>query len=128
MSDLTDYGESAVANHFFRGVSTTATAAHVGLLTAAPSESAPGTEVSGGSYARVAAGFGAPSPAGVIGNASAVVFPTASGSWGTVTHVGLYDAASGGNLLAFKALAASVPVSTGQQPQFASGALTVTVQ
>jgi hypothetical protein len=46
-----------------------------------------GTEVSGGSYARTAVTFGAPSD-GVTTNSAAVEFPQATGSWGSVGWIG----------------------------------------
>ena len=126
-AEFTDFLETAIVDHFFRGSAKSTTSAFVGLFTAAPSEAGGGTEVAGGSYARQAAGFSAPSPAGQTSNAADVTFPTASGSWGTVTHVGIFDALSGGNLLAFKALSSSVAVGIGQQPRFVAAALALTV-
>lgn len=128
-NNFTDYLESAIVNHFFRATSTTAPAAvYAGLFTAAPSEAGGGTEVStsGTAYARQAVSFASPSPAGVIASSAAVNFPVPTASWGTITHVGIFDAVSGGNLLAFEALSSSIAIGTGQQPTFASGAITVT--
>ncbi len=73
------------------------------LFTANPSDAGGGTEVSGGSYARVSVAnnltnFPAAS-AGSKTNAGAITFPTASAPWGVVTAVGVFDALSGGNLL-----------------------------
>jgi hypothetical protein len=79
--------------------------AHLALFTTAPSNDsgAGAVEVSGGSYARVATSAGswnaATAPPPLIANAAAITFPTATADWGTVVAAGLYDAATGGNLL-----------------------------
>lgn len=76
---------------------------HFGLFTASPSDAGGGTEVSGNGYSRVAVtnnltNFPAAS-GGSKQNAAAVTWPTATGSWGVVVAVGIYDASTGGNLL-----------------------------
>lgn len=78
---------------------------YIGLFTAAPSDSAAGTEVSGGSYARQAVAFdrSATSPTQVVNDAQ-IEFPTATVIWGTITHAGVFDALSGGNLIAQEAI------------------------
>lgn len=103
---------------------------YVGLFTAAPTDAGGGTEVTGGSYARkstAAADWNAASgnPASAS-NANAITFVTATGSWGTVTHFGLFDAATTGNLLRWAALTASKTIGSGDTASFAAGALTIT--
>jgi hypothetical protein len=137
---MSDYLENKLTDHVFRGVAYTApTHLYVALFTAAPSDSGGGTEVSGGSYARVtldpsttnwAATNGAgtttnPSSGtgGTTSNNSTITFPTATGSWGTVTHVGIFDAATSGNLLFWGALTSSEVVNTGGTFSFAASAL-----
>lgn len=105
-------------------------AIYVGLFTAAPSDSGGGTEVSGGSYARVqvtqddaswAAPSGTPSS---TSNSAAVTFPAPTANWGTISHFGIFDASSGGNLIAWAALAASKTINNGDSsPSYAAGAL-----
>ncbi len=60
-------------------------------------------------------------------NAVAINFTQASGSWGVVTYVGIWDAASSGNLLAFQVLNASQTINIGDTLSFAIDALTVTL-
>lgn len=86
------------------------------------------TEVSGGSYARVSASgkFAAPA-AGAVANNASIAFAAASASWGTVTGFGIYDASTGGNLLAWGDLSASKTVGSGDTVSFASGALSLTL-
>lgn len=100
------------------------------LFTAAPTDAGGGTEVTGGSYARVqtVGKWGAPSsgsPSNVANNA-AVTFPTASASWGTVVAVGLSTASSAGTLVAWGDLTVSKAVGSGDTASFAIGALVVT--
>ncbi len=126
MAGLSDYLEDKLLNHTFRNTAyTQAATVYAALFTAAPSDTGGGTEVSGGSYARTAITFGAPSPSGAIANSGAVTFPTATGSWGTVTHFGIFDASSAGNLLAWGALTASKTVGSGDTAEFATGELDV---
>jgi hypothetical protein len=134
MAAMSDYLEVEIRKHIFRtGSFTKPSALYVALYTAAPSDSGGGTEVSGGSYARVqrdpldANWTGASSTDGLTDNAAAITFPTATGSWGTVTHVGILDASSGGNLLFHGALTASKTVASGDTFSFAIGALDVTL-
>lgn len=98
------------------------------LFTVAPTVSTGGTEVTGGSYARVAKTNNLTNfPAAVAGaksNGTAITFPTASGSQGTATHFGWFDASSGGNLLHFAALTTSKVIGTGDTPEFGIGQLT----
>jgi hypothetical protein len=133
MSQMSDYLEGQIRAHIFRTASfTKPTALYVALFTAAPSDSGGGTEVSGGSYARVnlapldANWTAASGTNGLTDNASAITFPTASGSWGTITHMGIFDASSAGNLLFWGALTASKVVGSGDTFSFAIGALSVT--
>jgi hypothetical protein len=133
MASMSDYLEVEVRKHIFRtGSFTKPTVLAVALFTAAPSDSGGGTEVSGGSYARVdvppldANWSGASSTSGLTDNVSAITFPTATADWGTITHVGIFDATSGGNLLFHGALTASKTVTNGDTFSFAAGALDIT--
>lgn len=94
------------------------------LYTTDPTDADSGTEVSGSGYARQPITFAA-AAAGSIANDAAVVF-TATGSWGTVTHWGIRDAASAGNLLHYAPMTAAKTVGNGDTLTFAIGQLTVT--
>jgi len=130
MAGFTDYLEDKVLDHVFGGTSYTAPGTlYVGLFTAAPSDTGGGTEVSGGSYARKsmpAMTVSGTSPTTAT-NGAAVEFVTATGSWGTVTHVGIFDASSSGNLLCWAALSASKVVASGDVIRFDQGDLDVTL-
>ena len=103
---------------------------YAALYTAAPSAGGGGTEVTGGSYTRVAITNDLthwPSASGGSkSNALTITFPTASADWGTIVAVALFDASSGGNELYFGTLTLSKVVSNGDTAQFAAGALAVT--
>jgi hypothetical protein len=124
---FSDYLENKLLDHAFRNVAYTPPAAvYVALYTAAPSDSGGGTEVSGNGYARVEATFGAAS-GGEISNSSAVTFDPATGSWGEITHFGIFDAASSGNLLDHGALTTPKTIDAEDTADFAVGILTVTL-
>lgn len=143
MSALSDYLENKLVDLIFRGQAFAAPAnLHIGLLTAAPSDAGGGTEVAGGSYARVsvagslanwagtqAGGSTAASSGtgGTTSNNGAINFATPSAGWGTVTHVGVYDAASGGNLLWYAPLGVSKTINAGDTVSFPAGSLTFQV-
>lgn len=134
MSAMSDYLEGELRKHIFRtGSFTKPTGLWVALFTSAPSDAGGGTEVSGGSYARVnvapldANWTATSSTDGVTSNASAVTFAAPTANWGTVTHFGIFDASTAGNLLVHGALTASRIINNGDAaPSFAAGALTVT--
>lgn len=133
-ASLTDTLESALIGHLFRGTAYTApTTWYVGLMTTACTDSAAGTEVTGGAYARVGVASGTGTWAavsagnGTTSNVNAINFTTPSASWGTVTHFGLWDAASAGNLLICQALTASKTINSGDTVSFAAGALTIQI-
>ena len=106
MAGLTNYLEDKIMNHVFGSTTfTKPTNWYVGLLTATPSDSAAGTEVTGGSYARMVCAFTITGTGTAqAANTSAITFPTATADWGIVGWVGIYDALSGGNLAAFQNL------------------------
>jgi hypothetical protein len=127
MAAMSNYLENALINATLRNTSyTTPTTVYVGLYTSDPTDANTGTEVTGGSYARKAATFGAPSN-GASTISSAIEFDQATGSWGTVTHFGILDASTSGNLLYHGALTASKTIDTGDVFKFATSALTVTL-
>lgn len=127
---MTNYTENAILNSLFGktsdfGVLASAPTLYVALFTAAPGEAGGGTEVSGGSYARVAtvAGDWNAASGGSISNLNAITFPTATGAWGTVTHFALMDAATAGNNLWYGTLTTSRAPLSGDTPKFNSGQL-----
>lgn len=135
MGSFSNYLELEVLDHVFGGSDYTRPATlYIALCTTAPTDASTGStivEPSGGSYARVsvtnnATNFPAAS-AGAKANDTAITFPTASASWGTVTHMAICDASSAGNVLAWGALTASKTVDSGDTVSFAIGDLDITL-
>lgn len=127
MAEMSNYLENALINATLRNTSYTSPATvYVALFTSDPTDAGSGTEVSGGSYARQSASFAAPSNGASATNAD-ITFPTATGTWGTVGWIGIYDNVSGGNLLYHTALDSSKTIETGDILKIASGNLTVTL-
>ena len=129
MAGFSDYLEDKVLDHVFGGTAYTApTTLYVALYTVAPTDTGGGTEVSGGAYARQTAAFTVtgtnPTTAS---NSAAIEYPTATANYGTVVAVGIFDALSGGNLLAYANLDTSKVVSTGDVFRFNSGDLDITL-
>lgn len=140
MAAMTDYLENKIIDWLLRAQTFTPPATtYVGLFTVAPTDSTAGTEVSGGSYARVAvtsalanwAGTQAAlstsvssGTGGTTSNNAAITFPTATADWGTVVAFGLFDAITSGNLLIYANLTASRSVTNGSTASFAASALT----
>lgn len=138
-----DYLENKLVDHLFRSATfAKPTGLYVALFTAAPSDAGGGTEVVGGSYARVnlppldtnwkatqGGTTGASSGSGgVTSNAVAITYPAPTANWGTVTHFGLFDAASGGNLIIWDALTSPRNILSGDPaPSFPVDSLQVTV-
>jgi len=133
MTAFSDFLEAAILNHFFRNTDIGAPPANVyiALYTTATDDASGGTEVTGGSYARAAVsttgGWSAPGVAGLTDNVADIVFATASANWGTITHVAVYDAVTGGNRLFHGALTASKVVNSGDIFKFLAGALDITL-
>lgn len=128
MAEMSNYLENALINATLRNTAyTSPTTVYVGLYTSDPGDGNTGTEVSGGSYARVSVSFGAPSN-GVSTNSASVTFPTATGTWGTVTHIGILDALTTGNLLYHTALDSSKSIASGDVFTISTGNLSVTLE
>lgn len=142
MSAMSDYLENKLVDQLFRGQSAPTTSTlYVGLLTAAPSDTGGGTEVSGNDYARVPVTSSLANWAGTQGagttvassgnsgatsNNAAITFPTPAGTWGTVTHFGIYDAASSGNLLFYGSLTIAKTINQADTVTFPAGSLAIT--
>lgn len=126
MSSFSDYLENKVLGHVFGGAAYTAPATlYLALYTVAPTDAGGGTEVSGGSYARQSCAFTV--TGNLATNTSAVEWPTATGSWGTVVAVGVFDASTSGNLMAYGDLTASKTISTGDVFRIPAGDLDITL-
>jgi len=142
---LNDYAENKIADHVFRGAAFSESAPasyYIALFTTSCTDAAVGTEVTGGSYARVAIArsqaawngthgnaTGASSGTnGTISNASAITFPAPTANWGSVTSFGVIDAVSSGNPIVCTDLTIAQTINNGDSaPAFSVGALTIQI-
>jgi len=139
MSAFSDYAENAIVEHMLRGSAMPVPSTiYIALFTADPTDAGTGPEVTTAAwpaYARQDAAQGGlistgwtPAANGVTSNAKVVTFPANNGaSPVTVTHVGIYSALTGGNLLFKNALTQSKTLQPGDVLSFAIGALQITV-
>ena len=124
---FSNYLETEILDHVFAGAAYTAPSTkYLALFTAvADGEAGSVTEVTGGGYARQTVAF--TTSGNTTSNNAAVEYPTATANYGTVTHVGVYDASSSGNLMAYATLSASKTIETGDVFRVPSGDLDITL-
>lgn len=129
MAALSNYSEKLLLDWMLtNGSATRPTSWYVALYTATPNDAGGGTEVSTGGYTRKSVSFAAASsPGGTIANSDVVNFTASGASFGTVSHLGIFDSASGGNLLVYGALATPLEVLDGDALEFGIGNLIITL-
>jgi len=128
MAGFTQQWEQNILNRVFRGQNVTfPSTVYVALYTTAPTDTSEGVEVSGGSYARQAVTFGAPSGnPSVISNSANIDFPVATANWGTVVAFAIHSAASGtGNMICWGNLSTSKTIQTDDQARILAGNLQI---
>jgi len=128
---MSNYLETALINHIFRGTPYTAPGTlYFALYTSACSDAGGGTEVTGGNYTRQAVAANTSNWAATSGgngstsNINTVTWGTVTWS-GTVTHYGIVDASTSGNLLFCIPMTASQIVTSGNTVSFAPGAAVI---
>jgi len=125
---FSNFLETEILDHVFGAAAYTAPGTmHLALFTSNPDEDASGTEVttSGTAYARRTVAFTV--SGNTASNTGAVEYPTATATFGTVSHVGVMDASTGGNLMAYAALTSSKTISTGDVFRVPAGDLDITL-
>lgn len=135
MSSASDYLELEILDHVLgKGTRDFTSPANlfISLHTSSPGDTYVSGEVSGNAYARTAVTFNAASQPSTgltfADNSATVTFPTASGgNFGTITHIGIFDASTAGNLLFHGALTASRTVNDGDTFQIQAGSLTISL-
>ena len=132
MGALSNYAEDELLDHFIGGSSFSPPSnTCIALFTGDPGETGTANEVSGTGYTRVTVTNNVTkwgtATGGVKSNQAEITFPAAGASWGTVTHVGIFDAASSGNFLVYGALSTPKTISTGDVFRFSSGGLQLTL-
>lgn len=129
MAALSDHAENLLLNFLMTtGTATRPTNWYLALFTAAPSDSGGGTECSGNGYSRQTVAWDAATgTGGTTSNSGNVTFTASGGNFGNVTHIGIFDASTSGNLLWHGAMAASKQVNAGDSIQFATGSIDLTI-
>ena len=123
---MSDYLEIKLLDHVLRNTAfTSPTTVYIGLSTGSFGDDNSGTELTGNNYSRVSIAFDAAS-GGTTDNTSNVEFAAATGSWGSVSHYGLFDASSSGNLLIHGAFTAAKTIATGDILRINAGELDIT--
>lgn len=125
---FSNFLETEILDHVFGAAAYTAPGTmYLALYTTAPGEAGGGTEVSasGTAYARQSVAFTV--SGNTASNTGAVEYPTATDDFGTVTHVGVMDALTSGNLMAYAALASSKTIATGDVFRVPVGDLDITL-
>ena len=123
---LTNTFETTVLTWLLTASSATRpTSWYIGLFTAIPNEAGGGTEVSGNAYVRKAATFTV--SGNTASNSAAIEWAAATGSWGTVTSIAIFDAVTAGNMIGYAALATSKAIATGDVFRIPAGDLDVTL-
>lgn len=132
MASFSNYLENALLNRVFNGAALSLPSTlYIGLFTAAPTDAGGGTEVSGNNYSRLAVPADSTNfptaTSGTIQNALTLTFAIPSGNWGTVTHIGIFDAATAGNLLVWGALNQSRIITSSADVKLNQNQLTITL-
>ena len=129
MANLSNYAENKVLDHLFKNTAYTSPTAYIGYFNNSITDDSVPTEVSGNNYARVeiSSKMGSAS-SGTISNTTAITFPEASGGdHGVITAIAIYDAASGGNQIAYGDLTTAKTISDGDQLNIAIGNLQISI-
>ncbi|KKL04262.1 hypothetical protein LCGC14_2617840 [marine sediment metagenome] len=123
-----NYLEDKILDHILKvAVYTPATNLFIALYTVAPTDVGGGTELSGGGYLRTVCNSWDPSSGGASANAIQVLFPEATGDWGTIVAFAIWDAQSGGNFLKWGDLTQSRAIPDKDSAKFVIGDLQVTL-
>lgn len=126
MSAMSDYLENEILDHILgTGAYTMPTTVYVGLSTGSFGDDNSGTELTGNNYSRVSASFSA-AASGTTSNDAAVEFAAATGSWGSISHFGIFDSASSGSLLIHGAFASAKTIEVGDVLKISTGDLDIT--
>ena len=125
---FTDYLEDKILKHVFTNVAyTSPTTLYVGLFTTAPTDVGGGTEITGMGYARMSAAFTVSGTGTLATNSAAIEFDAATGTWGTIVAIAIFDAITTGNMIAFADLTTSKTIATGDILRIPAGDLDVTL-
>ncbi len=133
MPGLSDYAETQILNALVRGTNFTAptvASLRLALFTADPTDAGNVNEVgTGGWYSRQTTGaFSSPSPSGnsqTCSNLASITFPAVTGSAVTITHIGVFDQATAGNMIFSAAMTSAKTLQIGDVLSFAPGTVVI---
>lgn len=120
MGSITDFLENELLDHIFNVAYTPPTTVYLALSTTTIDDAGSETEPSGNGYVRKAIAFDA-AAARLLNQTATVTFDQATGAWGTITDWAIFDASSGGNMLAYGVLSASKAIVDGNTASVAAG-------
>lgn len=122
---MSNYLENKILDHTLKGtVYTPPTTIYLGLFTSDPTDAGTGTEVSGGAYTRKPITFSSAVNGTSVSSAD-VLYDVATANWGTITHIGIYDALTSGNMIYAGLLTTSTIINTGDQFKIALGDVSI---
>jgi len=131
MANASNFLETQVLNHFFRGGEIQSPPnLYLALYISDPTEADIGTEIQGGSYERQIVTFTAPQQvngSGQIENDTQITFPTATADWGTISHWGIRDEETNGNLLTYGAVPIPKIITQDDEAKFNIGSIVVSM-
>ncbi|OHB61521.1 MAG: hypothetical protein A2167_02755 [Planctomycetes bacterium RBG_13_46_10] len=130
MGSFSNHWENKILNYIFGKDSYSPPTIYVGLSTADPLDDASGlAEPIGNGYARTVTSTSDWNTAseGMINNLNELIFSEATGSWGTITHFALFDAATGGNMLCHGSLNQSRAIVSSDRARFTAGDLSASL-
>jgi hypothetical protein len=137
MSAMSNYLEDQIIKYWFQGDAGAAakpTNLYIALFTVAPTDAGGGTEVSGGSYARVAVACtnvnwtGPTAGDGTVKNGGAINFNAPTADWGVVVAIAIFDQLAGGNMLWWGSLVHQKTINDGDAaPSFPAETLSVQI-
>ena len=124
--DLSNYLEGKLVEHVLRNVPYTAPGTvYLGLFTASPGEAGSlVNEVATAEYHRQPAAFGAHTD-GVCLNTANIQYAPAASNWGAITHLALFDAVTGGNMLWYGPATLTITINTTDIYRVNAGSLSV---
>lgn len=125
---LTNYGEQKILDHILRNTAFPSVNPYLALFKSNPGEGGiVSGEVSGGGYVRQPVVFSEISSEGEMKNSAVVTFPEATDAWGLITHWGIMDSQSGGNMILYGDVDEAKQVGKSDLIKFNQGNLTVTI-
>ena len=134
MAQATNYMETEVLSGLLNGTAIQLSAAkpYIALLTSAPDENGVATEVAGGGYARVQIGGTGQgnfsnNGEGVAVNDAEFRWNDCTTDWGTITHVGLFDEATNGQMLIYGTLQQPIVLETGDIFKVPANGFTISI-